>query len=77
MVRNTLIEKCFLKGTTLKNTTIKTDLSFTLVHKHFGPPKNSSTITHFRLSETLTPLCEAHYEKRCIRSSSGMDLKNK
>jgi hypothetical protein len=38
MVQTMLIEKHFLENNTLKNTIIKTDLSFTLMCTNFGPP---------------------------------------
>ena len=53
MVHSMLIEKYFFKRITLSNTTIKTDLSFTLVHTSFGPPVK--LISRYAFSAVGTP----------------------
>ena len=68
MVLTVPIEHYFLR-LTLKNTIFNTDLLFILVPTNFGPPINSSAITHFRLSEYLTLLRGTHFDKHWSRGT--------
>jgi hypothetical protein len=47
------LEKYFFKRITLKNTTIITDLPFTLVYTNFGPP--IKLFQHYVFSSLGTP----------------------